>query len=261
MPKILIRKAIKRYVKPLSKEILLWPGKEYLVRDESKDFHTEHGVIKSEDLHKKPGSTIKSSTGKEFILLDAEFIDLYRKIKRAPQTMPLKDIGIILAETGIGKQSKIVDAGTGSGALACMLARHAKNVTTYEVRKDFLRIAKQNIDFLGLKNVVIKQKDIYKGIDEKDIDLITLDLPEPWKVVKHAAKALRVGGFIVSFSPSIPQTIDFVRELKQSNVFQVRKVVELIEREWEVEDRKVRPKTRNIGHSGFITFGRKVQEL
>jgi tRNA (adenine57-N1/adenine58-N1)-methyltransferase len=183
---------------------------------------------------------------------------LYRKIKRDAQIIPLKDVGLIIAETGINKESKLLDAGSGSGALACFLASIVKEVITYEIREDFIGIVKQNIEFLGLKNIKIKNKNIYEEIEEKNVDVVTLDVPEPWKALDNCAKALKPGGFLVSYSPSIPQIIDFVNAIRKNESFVYIKTVEIIEREWEVEERRVRPKSKSI-HSGFLSFARKVK--
>ena len=232
-------------------------GKRFLVKDISKDMHTQFGYFKKEDLKAKNGR-IKTNTGKEFAIFDAYFIDLHKKIKRDAQIIPLKDIGLIVSETGVNKKSKVVDAGSGSGALACFLANIAKEVTTYEIREDFIEIVKNNIKFLNLKNVKIKNKNVYDGIDEKNVDLVTLDLPEPWKALESAEKALKPGGFLVSYSPTIPQVMDFVNEVRKNDNFAYLKTSEIIEREWEVEERKVRPRSQAIGHSGFLSFARKI---
>jgi tRNA (adenine57-N1/adenine58-N1)-methyltransferase len=151
-----------------------------------------------------------------------------------------------------------VDAGAGSGALACFLGNIVKEVITYEIREDFIKIVKKNIDFLNLKNVKIKNKNIYEGITEKNVDLVTLDLPEPWKALNPAEKALKVGGFLVSYSPSIPQVMDFVDNVRKNKNFAYLKTSEIIEREWDVDERKVRPRSQAIGHSGFLSFVRKI---
>ena len=156
------------------------------------------------------------------------------------------------------KEAAIVDAGSGSGALACFLANFVKEVITYEIRGDFIKIVKDNINFLNLKNVKIKKKDIYDKIAEKDVDLIILDLPEPWKALKNTEKALKPGAFLVSYSPTIPQVMDFVDKVRENKNFAYIKTSEIIEREWDVEDRKVRPRSQAIGHSGFITFVRRI---
>jgi tRNA (adenine57-N1/adenine58-N1)-methyltransferase len=232
-------------------------GKQFFIKDTSKDFHCQFGLVKAKDLKKKEGVIIKANTGKELVVSNPSFIDSFKKIKRAPQIITRKDASIIIAETGINMSSKVVDAGAGSGALACMLANICKEVTTYEIRKDFAKIADQNKEFLNLKNLTVKNKDVYKGIAEKNLDLITLDLPEPWKIIEKAKKALKTGGFLVSYSPTIPQTMDFVNAVKKNQNLLHLKTVELIQREWEIEDRKVRPKTTQTVHTGFLSFVRK----
>ena len=83
-------------------------------------------------------------------------------------------------------------------------------------------------------------------------------LPEPWKAIENCSKALKPGGFLVSYSPSVPQVADFVNSIKKNESFVYLKTCEISEREWEVEERKVRPKSAAIGHSGFMSFARKV---
>ena len=235
-------------------------GKRFYVRDSSKDFHTQYGFVKASAIKRaKPGSILKTNTGKELFVLKPSFVDVYKKIKRSAQIIPLKDIGIIITETGVGSKTKIVDAGSGSGGLACLLANIAKEVTTYDIRDDFIKIVKKNKELLGLKNLKIKKGDIYKGIKERNVDLITLDLPEPWEAIASAENALKVGGFLVSYSPTIPQVIDFVIAVRESYKLIFLKTIEVLEREWDVDSRKVRPKTQRIGHSGFLSFVRKIK--
>lgn len=231
-------------------------GNKFYVKDLNNDFHSKYGFFKKEDI--KKGKNIKSNLKNEFSVFDPSFIDVYRRIKRGAQIIPLKDIGLIVAETCVNSKSKVVDAGSGSGAIACFLANLVKEVVTYEIREDFIEIVKNNIKFLNLKNIKIKNKDIYKKIDEKDVDLVLLDLPEPWKALKSADKALKIGGFLVSYSPTIPQVMDFVNAVRKNKNFAYLKTSEIIEREWEVEERKVRPRSQAIGHSGFISFVRRI---
>lgn len=244
----------------IKKVLITRQGRKFFARNLDEDLHTQHGFVKKEDLKKaKEGDILKSNTNKEFFIFNPSFIDLYRKIKRNAQIIPLKDIGVIIAETGINKESRVLDAGSGSGALACFLAAIAKEVVTYEIREDFIEIVKSNIEFLGLKNIKIKNIDIYNKTEDKDIDVAVLDVPEPWKALDNLAKALKPGGFLVSYSPSVPQVADFVNAARKNESFAYLKTCEIVEREWEVEERRVRPKSTGIGHSGFLSFARKVQ--
>lgn len=245
---------------PIKKVLITKQGRKFYAKDLNQELHTQYGFIKKDDLRKaKDGTLLKSNTGNEFFIFTPSFIDLYRKIKRDAQIIPLKDIGLIIAEAGINKKSRVLDAGSGSGALACFLASIAKEVITYEIRKDFIEIVKQNVVFLGLKNVKIKNKDIYKEADDKNIDTVILDLPEPWNALESCSQALKPGGFLVSYSPSVPQVADFADAVRKNESFVYLKTVEVIEREWEVEERRVRPKSKGLGHSGFLSFARKVK--
>jgi len=244
----------------IKKVLITSQGRKFYAKDLNEDLHTQYGFIKKEDLKKaKEGSLLKSNTNKEFFIFNPSFIDLYRKIKRDAQIIPLKDIGLIIAETGLNKKSRVLDAGSGSGALACFLAAIAKEVISYEIREDFIEIVKFNIEFLGLKNIKIKNIDIYNKIEEKNIDVVILDVPEPWNAVDNCSKALKIGGFLVSYSPSVPQVADFVNAVKKNESFVYLKTSEVVEREWEVEERRVRPKSKGLGHSGFLSFARKVR--
>lgn len=235
-------------------------GRMFFVKDNSKDFHTQYGFLSKSELEKADGEVIRSNTGKEFSIFEPSFIDFYRKISRGPQIVPLKDLGLIISNTGIQKDWKVIDSGAGNGGVCLYLATIVKKVITYEIRDDFAGIVKKNMENLGITNLTLKLKNIYEGIREKNVDLITLDLPEPWKVIPHAEKALKPGGFLVSYSPSVPQVSDFSEELRKHRAFMKLKVIEVTEREWDVQGRIIRPKTSPVGHSGFITFARKIRK-
>lgn len=253
-----IHKGVQYIPKMIQKILITKEGKKFFVKDLEQDYHCQYGVIAAAELKKsKAGDTLKTNTGKELRVLEPQFADMYQKIARGPQVISQKDIGTIIAETFVGKRSVVVDAGGGSGALCFFLANICKKVVTYEIREDFAKILKANKEFLGLKNVTIKNKSVYDGISEGNVDLITLDLPEPWNVVHHAEKALKPGGFLVSYSPTIPQVADFVNAVKKSSLIYL-KTKEVIERKWEIDERKIRPFTKMLAHTGFLVFCRKV---
>ncbi|MFC1741206.1 tRNA (adenine-N1)-methyltransferase [Nanoarchaeota archaeon] len=254
--KILVRKGQKQFFEDLNREVTIVKEKHHYVADISKDFSTAYGTIKKADL-KKTGK-IKTHTKKEFNIFDASFIDIYKRIKRLPQIIPLKDIGFMIAKTGIGKESIVVEGGAGSGALSIMLSRYCKKVYSYEIKPEHLEVVKNNIKSLNIKNITLKNKSMYDKIAEKDVDLVCLDLPEPWNAIGPAAKALKQGGFIINYSPTIMQTADFVNALLKRDDFIHLETAEIIERKWEVEKRKVRPISKANIHSGFLSIGRRI---
>lgn len=235
------------------KKILIRNNKVYYWR--SGDLHTDSGIVKESDLNTS-SSVVKSHCDKEFFMLPASYLDKIKKIKRGPQTLLPKDLAIISFYSSIDKNSKVLDAGSGCGLLAISLARIAKEVVSYDINDDHLKISNFNKEFLDVKNVTFKKKNIYEGIDEDNLDLITLDLPEPWHVLPHAEKSLKQGGYLITYLPSITQVQEFIRETKKHS-FIIDKTIEVLEREWFVEGKKVRPKSDMQGHTAFITIIRK----
>lgn len=239
----------------IQKVIIDKEGESFYVKDLTKDFHTKFGVFSSKDI--KNGK-VKTNTGKEFFVFDAGFVDKFHKLKRVAQIITLKDAGVIIAETGINNKSKVVEAGGGSGGLTCALANIAKQVVSYEIRKEFVEVINENLDNLGLKNVKVKNKDISLGISEKELDLVVLDMPDPEKVIAHAAKSLKNGGFLVCYLPSMTQVISVANEIRINESFILTKVCETLQREWKVEGKIARPEFQMLGHTGFLVFARRI---
>ena len=188
-----------------------------------------------------------------------KLIDILPKLKRGPQVVQLKDAAIIAAYSGIKQGDFVVDAGTGGGWLAAFLAQtvgYTGRVVTYEHRKEFYEIAKINFKTLQFKNIRQKFEDIYKGISEKNVDLIALDLANPWKVISSAEKALQDGGFFVAYLPQMTQVIELCKHLKKSKL-RLTRVTEVIERNWVVDDQIARPEHMILGHTAFLVFARK----
>ncbi len=223
---------------------------------EGAKLQTDLGIV---DLN-SAGDVVKSHLGHEFYVLNPKLIDIYEKMPRSGSFILKKDLGAILAYTGVGSGDIVVDAGTGSATLALFLANIVKpggRVYTYEINEKFAETARKNIEKAGLQEYIeLKIKDIAEGIDEKNVDLVTLDLEEHWKVVSHARNALKRGGFIAIYTPYIEHAKRTV-EVLQKESFKSIKTLELLERELEFREKGTRPRTRMLGHTAYITFARK----
>lgn len=184
-----------------------------------------------------------------------DFLYQLKKLKRGPAIMLQKDIGIILAYTNIDRNSKVLDAGSGTGVLTCFLARFCKRVYSYDNRKEFLELAKENANMLGLKNITFRHQDIFESIPDKNLDLITLDLKDAEKALQHCHTALKQDGYLTAYLPNISQVQEFVLRAKQK--FKIIKVLETIERPWIVEERRLRPENVILGHTGFVVILKK----
>jgi tRNA (adenine57-N1/adenine58-N1)-methyltransferase catalytic subunit len=248
--KLLIKR--ERVVKDGNKKIIITKFEKHLV-DISKDFSTQFGMIKKKDFSKN-----KIKVGKEeFLVLDTSFIDHYKKIKRLAQIITLKDIGSIIANTGMNNESVVMEAGTGSAGLSCFLSKLVKKIISYDNRKEHQAIAAENISTLGITNIELKLGDIYKGVKEKEVDILVLDVTEPWNAIKTAEKVLKKGGFVVAYTPSINQAQNFVKSLTDNFLYE--KTIENMEREWTIKDEVLRPRMKDIGHTAFLSFARRIK--
>ncbi len=231
-------------------------GKKYFVKDIDDDFHTSSGIISSKELKSKKAIVV-SSKNVPFLLLEPYFADLLDSLERGPQVVLPKDVGWILAKTGVNRESKVVDAGAGSGSLCLALANVCKEVTTYEINPEHINVVTKNKALFGINNLTIRQGSIYDEIKEKDVDLVTLDVAEPWRAMKVVEGALKPGAFLVVYLPQITQVHTFVGAARNSNIL-VMEIVELLERHWKVEERICRPDAEMLGHTGFMVLGRKM---
>ena len=246
-------------------DILLYLDRKrtYLVRAEKeKSFHTHKGIVQlSELIGKEYGTQIASTMGVQFVALKPTVRDYIFKMLRKTQITYPKDIALIVMFSDAGPGSRVVEAGTGPGALTSALAFYVKpsgRVYSYEVREQFMELARKNLERAGvLEYIELKNKDITEGIEEKDVDAVILDMATPWLVVPHAYSALKGSGALVSFSPTVDQVVKTVEALKESGFVDVR-TVECLMRGMQIERGKTRPETLMTGHTGYITFARKA---
>jgi tRNA (adenine57-N1/adenine58-N1)-methyltransferase len=183
------------------------------------------------------------------------FPPLMKKLKRGPQVILPKDLGIIVSMSGMNKDSVVIDAGAGSGYAAIFFASIAHKVITYENHPEFAAFVRKNIERSGLDNITLREKDIFKGVKEK-ADIIHLDLPNAEKIFK-SKYTLKEGGCIVSYLPNVEQVVKFVTTAQKKG-FETF-TVEVMLRELMIRETGTRPQTKGLMHTGYLTFARKAQ--
>jgi tRNA (adenine57-N1/adenine58-N1)-methyltransferase catalytic subunit len=242
----------------IKKKALINKNNEIFLYNDN-DIHTKYGVLKKEIIDKsKIGNNIKTNKNIDFYLINANELDLYRKIKRLPQLMLPKDIMSIIAYTGINKNSIVIDAGGGSGGFSIMTAMIAKKVYSYEIKEEHAKLIEENSKMIGIKNLIVRRQNIYEKVIDKNADVFILDLAEPWNAVDNALKTLKIGGFIVNYSPNLTQTKKFIQKIKDTNKCIYIKTIENIQREWEIDELRLRPMFNMLGHTAFLSFARKI---
>jgi len=215
------------------------------------------------------GSMVTFDSGRSMLAIQPTLAEYTLKMPRGAQVIYPKDLAMITTWADIYPGARVFEAGVGSGSLTMALLRAVGDrgsVVSYEVREDFANTAKKNIErFMGkVSNFFLHIRDAYEGIEidsaaSKGVfDRLVLDLPEPWRVVPHAAQVLRTGGIYLSYVPTVPQVVQTVQALEQTRLFSLIETFETLLRTWNIKGRSIRPDHRMVAHSGFITVARKV---
>ncbi|MCX8204163.1 MAG: tRNA (adenine-N1)-methyltransferase [Candidatus Nezhaarchaeota archaeon] len=236
--------------------------RKFLIKVEDRVFHTHKGLVDLSKLVGKPyGTVIKSSLEVSFVALKPTICDYMYKLSRKTQVLYFKDVALIILRLGIGPGSRVVEGGTGSGALASALAFYVRphgKVYSYDVRGDVLEVARRNLARAGvLDHVELRHADLSQGIEEEDVDAVVLDLASPWEVVPHAYRALKGSGGLASFSPTVNQVERTVKVLREEGFVDIE-VVECLLRGLKVEEGATRPHSFMVAHTGYIVFARKM---
>ncbi|MEO0139863.1 MAG: tRNA (adenine-N1)-methyltransferase [candidate division WOR-3 bacterium] len=226
-----------------------------------KAIHSHRGIFYlPENL--KWGDALVSSKGRVFYVIRPSNADFILRLKRKTNIFYPKDMGLILLYTNFSPLSKVVEVGTGSGAMAVLISRLLTppgKLFSYDNNPKHQRIAKENIEMFGKpENVVFRLRDVYEcGFLERDVDIVIIDVPEPWRVVPHAYKSLKGGGFLVFASPNIEQVKE-TRKVMAEMGFTAMRTVEVLMRDWQIRDVGCRPEHEMRGHTLFYSFGRKT---
>jgi tRNA (adenine57-N1/adenine58-N1)-methyltransferase catalytic subunit len=220
-------------------------------------------------LGKEDGTIVILSRGRRMLAIVPTLGDYVLKMPRGAQVIYPKDLAMITVWADVYPGARVFEAGTGSGALTMALLRAVGpkgSVVTYETREDFARMAMKNIErYMGtVPELRVHLRSAYDGIELEEggdtFDRVVLDLPEPWRVVPHAAQVLRSGGVYLSYVPTVPQVMQTVEALERAGVFAQLQTFETLLRTWNIQGRSVRPDHRMVAHSGFITVARRVGE-
>ena len=241
--------------------------KYLVVLKDGGEFVTENGKIEYNQIKKLP-SIITTSTGDTFKIYSPSYKEFVLLMKRGPQIIYPKDVGQIIIEGNIFSNSKVLELGTGSGALTLylililgekgkLISLDVDNKNQYRAKKTIERYLstfnnefKFNLDLINSDLANFKYSDI-----QEKVDVVITDLPEPWKFFDFNKIENQVTW--VSYLPSITQVEKLTHRLHENN-FENIEVKEILERSWIIKDKIIRPMNEMVGHTGFVVSGRLI---
>jgi len=240
-------------------------GRSFLVTLASgRTLRNDKGTVPHDEIiGSAEGTTVRSSTGTALVAMRPRHADYVLNMKRGAAVMYPKDTGALIAWADIEPGCTVLEAGTGSGALTVALSRAVGpegRVVSVELRQDHSTHAQRLVAaFRGdvPANIDFRIGDVEDVVGEVGPDRVVLDLPEPWTVVPATAEHLRGGGVFASYLPTVPQVQQLREAMGESRSFVAVETFEVLHRSWNIDGRSVRPDHRMVGHTGFITVGRR----
>ncbi len=235
-------------------------GKKYLIKiGEGMKQIGGLGVVNTDNLAQAENSV--TIAGKEYMVMEPTLPDIMASIKRGPQWIMPKDSAQIIFNCNIGPGKKVLEIGTGTGALTIVMAHHigpSGKVVSYEMVEKHYKIARKNIELAGMDNIVeMRLADGGTCTDENEYDAVTMDMPEPWSMLEQMTMALKPGGYLCSYLPTMNQVETTIKAMRNAGYIETH-VLENIQRELVVGKGGTRPSFDMLGHTGYLCFGRKV---
>jgi tRNA (adenine57-N1/adenine58-N1)-methyltransferase len=243
-------------------------GRRHRVRLKAGERHSIHsGLILHDDLIGRPeGTLVTTQMGARLLAVRPTFGEQVTGRRRQTQPIYPKDLGAIVMGADLYPGARVLEAGTGTGALTLAALRAVGDngvVVSYDAREEFIEAAKRGImETLGAlpANLTLKLGDVYLGVEERDMDRALLDLPEPWQAAPAVKDALRPGGIVFAHCPNVSQVQRFFDCLREVKGFGMLEAYELLQRGWTVRGRSMRPSHRMVAHTGFLCFARRLAE-
>src|SRR5438067_6949268 len=195
--------------------------RQYLVSlQDHGTFHTHGGQLSHDELiGRTEGIQLETSGGMVLHAFRPRLADVILKRPRQAQVIYPRDLGPMLVYADVYPASRVLEAGTGSGALTMALCRAVRpegRVVSYELRPDNHEQAIANIgsnegklpDWLELRLADVRGV----GSMGDTFDRALLDLPEPWGPLEALRDVLVPGGVLCAYLPTTIQVQQLVLE-------------------------------------------------
>jgi tRNA (adenine57-N1/adenine58-N1)-methyltransferase len=226
------------------------------------ELQTHRGVIRHDDLAGRPwGTRVASHLGESFTLLSPTLYDILLHLRRQSQIVFPKELGYILLRLSVGSGARVIEAGTGSGALTLALAWAVGpegRVYSYDRRADMQAVARRNLESVGLEGrVTFYERSVEDGFLEAEVDALFLDLPDPHLFLPQVRSALRPGSPFGAILPTTNQIAALLGAM-EANEFAFVEVCAIMLRFYKTIPQRLRPLDRMVAHTGYLIFARPL---
>ena len=239
--------------------------REYL-RAPGEELQTDLGVLDI-PTDVAPGDELTTHLDERFRVRTLRGPDLFDHLERTGAPMMPRDIGLVVGHTGLRGTDRVLDAGTGTGVLATYMGRIGADVISYERDAEFAAVARENVSLAGVEDrvsvrvgdVTAEFDDLVAEADGPDgrFDVLTLDTGDAPAVVARAPEVLARGGYVAVYTPFVESARETVAAARETGLEGVE-TLETVQREMQFDDRGSRPSPAGVGHTGYLTFARRL---
>ncbi|HET8748060.1 MAG TPA: protein-L-isoaspartate O-methyltransferase [Ramlibacter sp.] len=130
--------------------------------------------------------------------------DTDEALKNGHCMLPPKVEARLLQDLAPKAHEKVLEVGAGSGYMAALLASRAQRVITLELHPELARMARENLQQAGIRNVEVREADGSKGLAaEGPFDAILLS-GSVHEVPQALLQQLKVGGRLAAIVGDLP---------------------------------------------------------
>ena len=240
--------------------LVVYGDRTWLIKAEiSKKFQTHLSTIEIDKIIGLPfGSRV--NFGVDYLFLKPTLEDIIMKYRRLTQIIYPKDAGYILVKLGITPGMRVLEMGTGSGALTSYIANCLKPtgvIVSYDINEKFVEIAKENLKKASLENWV-EFRNFDGSLPESEFDSAFIDLGDPWIYTDKIWNSLKPSAPVGFLLPTVDQLEKLDKALKETG-FWIDETVEIMLRRMVVAEGRTRPSGIMVGHTAYLTFARKIE--
>jgi len=240
--------------------LIVYKDRKYLKRvTQGQGFHGKGGALDYSDII---GRAYGERIG-EYEIYEPTVEDMVMyAFKRETQIVFPKDSFFIAFKINAKNGSRVLEVGTGSGALTYILS-HAVgpegSIVSFEQEERHYRNAKKNIEKYGeWANVELKNGDVNEYSDG-GFDAAFIDVREPWTCLDKVRSLMSQGAYVGMIVPTANQISELLKALEKG--FGQIEVMEIMHRKYKTVAERVRPQDRMIAHTGYLVFARKIDPL
>jgi len=241
--------------------LIIYKDKKYLKRISSdQSFHGKGGALNYRDLiGKEYGFRIG-----EYEIYEPTIEDIVMyAFKRETQIIFPKDSFYIAFKISAKSGSRVLEVGTGSGALTYIFS-HAVGpqgkVISFELEERHYRNARKNIEKYGeWGNVELRHEDV-NDYSDGGFDAAFIDVREPWACLEKVRGLMKKSASVGMIVPTANQISELLKGLDSGGFGHVE-VMEIMHRKYKTVAERVRPQDRMIAHTGYLVFARKIDLL